>query len=160
LAAAREAEIIVGAADLSSARAWTHSTIAELLLLQGESFDEAQAHLDAALALFRDANQREGVLIVQHHLGDLARRRGRWPEAFLHYEESHAAAVAGDDRRMQARCRIGLGLTALAQDDLAGARRHLDAAGALLAGLPAFLPPGAQEEYEQARARTGIPQHA
>jgi tetratricopeptide (TPR) repeat protein len=158
LAAAREAEVVVRGSELASAQAWTHSTIAELLLLQGLRLDEAQEHLESALALFREANQREGILIVEHHLGDLARQREDWTEALMLYEKSLAAAVAGDDRRMQARCCVGLGLTALAQGDVAGAHHHLEAAAALLESLPAFLPPGAQAEFAAACARTGIAQ--
>jgi hypothetical protein len=113
---------------------------------------EVGKRLDAALRLFREANQRDGVMIVQHHLGELARKQGRWEEAAARFGASHAAAVESRDARMEARGLIGLGQVARARGDLVEARRRLGAAAALLEGLPAFLPPGAAAEFAGACA--------
>ena len=141
LRTAREAQQMANSAQLTSTRAWSHATLAELLLLQGGDLDEAQSHLDAAMLLFQEANQREGVLIVQHHLGQLARKQGRGEAAAAYFQASHVAAIASNDRRMVARCLIGLGQVALAAGDRASARRSLGEAQRMLAAMPAFLPP-------------------
>jgi predicted ATPase/transcriptional regulator with XRE-family HTH domain len=186
-AALAAAAAALATSDGAGVRAWAHAQSAELLLIPHESpgsnpnppaapdpdldaslnagidasleadLDLAQAHLEAALAHFQAANQRDGVSIVQHHLGDLARRRGRLAEAAALYTASHAAALAGDDRRMVARCHMGLGLTALAAGDLPTARTHLAAGRALLAGLPAILPPPTAAEYAAAWAALSSP---
>ena len=108
--------------------------------------------LDVARRLLQEAGQREGVCIVQHHLGDLARRRGQSDEAAALFAASYAAASAGDDRRMMARCRIGEGQLALACGDGETARRCLAEAQALLAALPAFLSAAALAELHAAQA--------
>jgi tetratricopeptide (TPR) repeat protein len=155
LQAGRQAQQVGEAASLSSTRAWTCSTLGELLLLQNTALEDARTQLEMALRLFQEASQPEGVLIVQHHLGDLARRQGRWEEAAASFAGSYAAAVASNNRRMMARCQIGLGLLALARGDRDLARRYLDEAQALLDVLPAFLPAAALAELRSAQAQLG-----
>lgn len=155
LAAVREAESVVAAGELSATSAWTHAAVAELLLLQGENLEEAGLRLETALAQFRDGGQRDGALIVQHHLGELARKQGRREEAVAYYRASHAAAVAGNDQRMVARCLAGLGQVALVAGDREAARRYLGAAGDLLACYPPFCP---RPRWRSTRRRTA--QHA
>jgi predicted ATPase/DNA-binding XRE family transcriptional regulator len=184
LRAVREAEAVVRAAASTSAQAWTHAAAAELLLLQAAvdrglttpktqganpplieaqganpHLGEARTRLEAALALFREASQRDGILIVQHHLGSLARSEGRYADAAALYSASLAAAVESRDERMEARCCAGLGQTALAQGDHAAARRHLTAAAELLRRLPSFLPPAAAEELAAALRKLPLDGH-
>ncbi len=154
LQAAREAEQVGKASALGSARAWTHATLGELLLLtgQGQVESQAQAHaeLQAALTLFQEGSQQDGILIVEHHLGDLARKQARWAEAAAHFGASHAAALASGNERMVARALIGLGHVAAADGDRPLARRRFAEASALLARLPVFLPRAARAELAAA----------
>jgi tetratricopeptide (TPR) repeat protein len=181
LAAAEAAEATLAPGDQAGTRAWTHAMVAELLLLAipdpagllpatpaatppatpaptlaaadpAPTLAASEARLQTALAHFTAAHQRDGILIVRHHLGDLALKRGRLAEAAALYTDSHAAALAGGDQRMTARCLMGLGRVALAAGDLPTARRHLAAGRALLAALPAFLPPAVQAAYAAAWA--------
>jgi non-specific serine/threonine protein kinase len=86
--------------------------------------DQARAStlMDAALALFRLADDRFGVAAVLHNLGVLAEGRGDYDRARVLYEESVEIRTALGDRPSVARTLLQLGNVARQQGDPAVAR--------------------------------------
>jgi ATP/maltotriose-dependent transcriptional regulator MalT len=151
-----EAEQVAAAGELRPDRAWIHAAWAELTLLAGEALDGVAARLQRAYAYFEESGYGEGMHIVRHHLGELARRQERWEDAMGEFAASHRDAVASGDQRMTARALAGMGRVALATGDAAQAARLLGAAFQLLDALPVFVPAAVAEGYAEAVAAARI----
>jgi len=126
--------------------AWGLELLGEACWLAGD-VTAAEVCWQEAYSHFLHLGSREAIAITQHHLGQTARRQGRWAEAAGFYGESLAAHREMENRHMQARCLAGLGAVALAQGEREAAGRLLGAAQAIFAQLPAFLPPADAAEF-------------
>jgi predicted ATPase/transcriptional regulator with XRE-family HTH domain len=150
-----EAAQVAAADELRPDRAWIDAAWSELTMVAGEDMAGVAERLRRAFAYFEEAGYGEGMFIVRHHLGELARRQGRWEDAMCEFAASHRDAAAAGDPRMTARALAGMGRVALATGRRAEAACLLDEAGRGLAALPAFLPPRIAEEYRQAVEAVG-----
>jgi hypothetical protein len=94
---------------------------------------------------------QEGVMLTEHHFGQIARRRGDLAAARQHYRTSLALAHAQHDERMVGRCLAGLGGLAAHAGDDGRAAALLAAAWQRFDRFPPFLAPCDEEEYQQVR---------
>ena len=123
----------------------------------GEAYwfcDDLDAAHDAyrqARTLFEELGVQEGVMLTEHHFGQLARRGGRVADAKRHYLASLALALQQDDVRMVGRCLAGLGAVMYAAGEHAQAATLLAAAWKRFDSVPPFLPPCDEAEYEVVR---------
>lgn len=127
---------------------WVYATLAELLLIT-DQWTEVGALLDKAQRLFQASGIGDGLTMLCHHRGELARKEQRWADARVAFKEGERRARAVNNERVIARCLMGLGRVALAEGEGQVASRMLTEAATLLARQPAFLPPVIAEEYRQ-----------
>lgn len=142
----RQAQSSADATPNLSELGWICASLAELLLISGP-LTEVAALLDRALHLFQLSNKGNGVMMVRHHQGELARREGRWAEAQIAFAESHQLARNAGNMRVVARCLMGLGRVALATGRSETGIAQVQEARTLLSQEPAFLPPEIGREY-------------
>jgi DNA-binding SARP family transcriptional activator/predicted ATPase len=121
-----------------------HHRIARLLVLAGD-YPSALARLETAAALAPD---RQALATIEHELGGLHLRRGRWDAARAHLEG--ALHVLGDDPAREARIQADLGLLELRQGQHEEAERTARAALRLAEGAEDL------EAIAQARNLAGL----
>lgn len=90
--------------------------------------NDADAHLEEALATARDAGYRPGEVRALRERGWLARERGDLDAARDDLRESREAAAETGHRLAELSARVGLGAVALDRGAPARAREHLEAA--------------------------------
>lgn len=127
---------------------WGLALLGEAYWLMGD-VGQADGCWQEAHQQFVALGSREAIAITQHHLGQVARRQGRWEKAVSFYSESLAFHQAAEDRGMMARCLAGLGGVALARGEGEQAGRLLDAAKAIFDSLPPFLAPADAAEFAE-----------
>jgi predicted ATPase/class 3 adenylate cyclase/Tfp pilus assembly protein PilF len=89
---------------------------------------EGRAHLDEALALARNVEDRRCEAQVLYDLGYLNESEGRMDEARTHYEAALALASRIDEPALQCLAQNGLGSLSEAQGQMDRARDHFEAA--------------------------------
>ena len=138
--------------------AWAQASLGEVAWLRGD-LATAEAHYTLALNEFAGSQDRSAILIVTHHLGQIARRLNDIARAGQLYSQSLRMARELNNQHMVARCLAGLAGVALLQSHPEKAARLLGAAFRLFDALPPFLAPADRAEYEQfvcqARAALG-----
>lgn len=147
---AEEALLVVAALDRLRDLAWAQEVVGETRWLC-DDLDGAEAAYRQARATFDELGLQEGVMLTEHHFGQIARRRGEFAAARKHYRTSLELAHAQGDERMVGRCLAGLGaLAASAGDDVraatltAGAWQRFDR-------FPPYLAPCDETDYRQVR---------
>lgn len=145
----------LGSAHLA---AWAQASLGEVAWLRGD-LAAAEARYTSALSAFAASQDRSAILIVTHHLGQIARRLNDVARAGRLYSQSLGMARELSNQHMVARCLAGLAGVALMQSEARRAAGLLGAAFRLFDTLPPFLAPGDRAEYEQfvcqARAALG-----
>jgi predicted ATPase/DNA-binding XRE family transcriptional regulator len=147
---AEEALLVVAALDRLRDLAWAQEVVGEARWYCGD-LDGAAAAYRQARALFDELGVQEGVMLTEHHFGQIARRRGDLAAARQHYRTSLALALAQQDERMVGRCLAGLGALAAHAGDDGRAAALLAAAWQRFDRLPPFLAPRDGEDYQQVR---------
>ncbi len=135
----------LGSAHLT---AWAQASLGEVAWLRGD-LAAAEAHYTSALSAFAASQDRSAILIVTHHLGQIARRLNDVARAGRLYSQSLDMARELSNQHMVARCLAGLAGVALMQSEARRAAGLLGAAFRLFDTLPPFLAPGDRAEYEQ-----------
>ena len=145
----------LGSAHLA---AWAQASLGEVAWLRGD-LAAAEAHYTLALSEFAASQDRSAILIVTHHLGQIARRLNDVARADQLYSQSLRMARELSNQHMVARCLAGLAGVALMESEARRAAGLLGAAFRLFEALPPFLAPADRAEYErfvcQARAALG-----
>lgn len=147
---AEEALLVVAALDRLRDLAWAQEVAGETRWLC-DDLDGAEAAYRQARATFDELGLQEGVMLTEHHFGQIARRRGEFTAARQHYRTSLELAHAQHDERMVGRCLAGLGALAASAGDDGYAATLLAAAWQRFDRFPPFLAPSDEADYEQAR---------
>lgn len=148
---AEEALLVVAALDRLRDLAWAHEVVGEARWYC-DDLDGAEAAYRQARALFDELGVQEGVMLTEHHFGQIARRRGEVAAARQHYRTSLELAHAQHDERMVGRALAGLGALAAAAGDDERAATLLAAAWQRFDRFPPFLAPCDEGDYQQVRA--------
>lgn len=147
---AEEALLVVAALDRQRDLAWAQEVVGETRWLCND-LDGAEAAYRQARAIFDELGLQEGVMLTEHHFGQIARRRGDAVASRQHYRISLELAHAQNDERMVGRCLAGLGALAAAAGDDVRAATLLAGAWQRFDRFPPFLAPCDEADYQQAR---------
>jgi predicted ATPase/DNA-binding XRE family transcriptional regulator len=147
---AEEALLIVAALDRRRDLAWAYEVAGEARWYC-DDLDGAEAAYRQARALFDELGLQEGVMLTEHHFGQIARRRGEFAIAQRRYRTGLELAHAQGDERMVGRGLAGLGALAAAAGEDARAATLLAAAWQRFDRLPPFLAPCDEADYQQVR---------
>ena len=127
--------------------AWGLALIGEAAWFQRDLPTAATSYRDAH-QIFVELGHKDGMAILRHHQGQVARHQGKLADATQCYQESLALSQTLENRHMIARCFVGLAGLALVQADDVRATSLLSAASAIFAQLPPFLAPVDEAEYQ------------
>jgi predicted ATPase/DNA-binding XRE family transcriptional regulator len=130
--------------------AWAYEVVGEARWLCND-LDGADDAYRQARTRFDKLGVAEGVMLTEHHFGQLARRRGQFAAAETHYRISLLLALQHADVRMVGRSLAGLGAVAWAAGDPTQAAILLAAAWQRFDSVPPFLAPCDEDDYFQAR---------
>ena len=127
--------------------AWGLALIGEAAWFQRDLPTAATSYRDAH-QIFVELGHKDGMAILRHHQGQVARHQGKLADATQCYQESLALSQTLENRHMIARCFVGLAGLALVQADDVRATSLLGAASAIFAQLPPFLAPVDEAVYQ------------
>lgn len=147
---AEEALRIVAALDRRRDLAWAYEVAGETRWLC-DDLDGAEAAYRQARAIFDELGVQEGVMLTEHHFGQIARRRGDTVTSRQHYRTSLELAHAQGDERMVGRCLAGLGALAAAAGEDVRAATLMATACQRFDRFPPFLAPCDEGEYQHIR---------
>lgn len=147
---AEEALAVVATLERPRDLAWACEVAGETRWFCGD-LAAASAAFRRARALFEELGVAGGVMLTEHHFGQIARREGDLAAAQTHYRASLHLALAQDDVRMVGRCLAGLGALAAAEGDYRRGATLLAAAWQRFDSVPPFLAPCDAGDYEQVR---------
>ncbi|MFN3331369.1 MAG: hypothetical protein ACK47M_02500, partial [Caldilinea sp.] len=147
---AEEALLVVAALDRWRDLAWAYEVAGETRWLC-DDLDGAEAAYRQARAIFDELGLQEGVMLTEHHFGQIARRRGDTVTSRQHYRTSLKLAHAQGDERMVGRCLAGLGALAAAAGEDVRAAMLMAAAWQRFDRFPPFLAPCDEGEYRHIR---------
>jgi tetratricopeptide (TPR) repeat protein len=147
---AEEALVVVAALERLRDLAWAYEVAGETRWYCGD-LDGAEAAYRQARARFDELGVQEGVMLTEHHFGQITRRRGDAAAALQHYRTSLELAHAQGDERMVGRSLAGLGALAAAAGENVRAATLLAAAWQRFDRFPPFLAPCDEGDYRQAR---------
>lgn len=147
---AEEALLVVSALDRQRDLAWAQEVVGEARWLC-DDLDGAEAAYRQARVTFDELGLQEGVMLTEHHFGQIARRRGEFATARQHYRTSLELAHTQHDERMVGRCLAGLGALAASAGDDEYAATLFAAAWQRFDRFPPFLAPCDEADYAQAR---------
>ncbi|MCB0108712.1 MAG: hypothetical protein KDE53_22480, partial [Caldilineaceae bacterium] len=119
---------------------WALALTGEAAWLQ-QDLATADRCYQEAYTIFVTLGNQDGIMILHHHLAQVARRRGEMTKAQAGYLESLSLSRTLDNQHMVARALIGLGGVALHAGSTHLAVRLFGAAQAFLDQLPPFLSP-------------------
>ena len=155
---AEEALAVLTALERPRDLAWAYEVTGEARWFCGD-LDGAAAAYQQARVFFYELSVQEGVMLTEHHFGQIARRRGQFTVARTHYRTSLHLALQQDDVRMIGRCLAGLGGVAAATGDPVQAARLLGAAWPRFDAVPPFLAPCDKDDYQQVRREVSAALH-
>lgn len=147
---AEEALAVLTALDRPRDLAWAYEVTGEARWFCGDLDAAADAYRQAR-AIFEELGVQEGIMLTEHHFGQIARRRGQSDAAESHYRASLRLALQQADVRMVGRCLAGLGAVACNTGDHAQAATLLAAAWQRFDSLPPFLAPCDETDYADVR---------
>jgi hypothetical protein len=101
--------------------------------------------------IFEELGVQEGIMLTEHHFGQIARRRGQSDAARAHYRASLRLALQQEDVRMIGRCLAGLGAVLCAAGDTEQAATLLAAAWQRFDSVSPFLAPCDEADYADVR---------
>ncbi len=146
----RAANTAIGPGDYESAKQWARACIessqtngerrleAEAFMVLGvavawgqNEYDEAQIHLEQALALFRQVDDQMGVADAFHWLGHMALEHSEYARARSFFQDSYARLNDFGDRVSLTLLLNDLGLVSYLQEDYAIARAYSEQGVAL-----------------------------
>jgi predicted ATPase/DNA-binding XRE family transcriptional regulator len=145
---AEEALLVVASLDRLRDLAWAHEVAGEARWYC-DDLDGAETAYRQARAIFDELGLQEGVMLTEHHFGQIARRRGAIAASRQHYRTSLTLAHAQGDERMVGRSLAGLGALAAAAGDDVRAATLFAAAWQRFDRFPAFLAPCDEADYRQ-----------
>ncbi|HHW86424.1 MAG TPA: helix-turn-helix domain-containing protein [Chloroflexi bacterium] len=145
---AEEALLVVATLDRLRDLAWAHEVVGETRWYC-DDMDGAESAYRQARAIFDELGLQEGVMLTEHHFGQIARRRGATAASRQHYRTSLALAHAQGDERMVGRSLAGLGALAASAGDDVQAATLLAAAWQRFDRFPAFLAPCDAADYRR-----------
>ena len=148
---AEEGLAVIATLDRPRDLAWAYEVAGEARWFCGD-LDAAQEAYQQARIRFEELGVREGVMLTEHHFGQIARRGGQLAAAQEHYHASLALALQQDDVRMVGRCLAGLGAVAVMAGDPMQAATLLAAAWQRFDSVPPFLAPCDAADYAAVRA--------
>jgi predicted ATPase/DNA-binding XRE family transcriptional regulator len=147
---AEEALAVLSALDRPRDLAWAYEVTGEARWFCGDLDAAADAYRQARV-IFEELGVQEGVMLTEHHFGQIARRRGRSDAAESHYRASLRLALQQEDTRMIGRCLAGLGGVACAAGDIEQAATLLSAAWQRFDSASPFLSPCDEADYADVR---------
>jgi predicted ATPase/DNA-binding XRE family transcriptional regulator len=147
---AEEALLVVAGLERLRDLAWAYEVAGEARWYCDDLAGAAAAYRQAR-TLFDELGVQEGVMLTEHHFGQIARRRGEYTAAQQHYRTGLALAHAQGDERMVGRGLAGLGALAAAAGEDGRAATLLAAAWQRFDRFPPFLAPCDEADYQQAR---------
>ena len=155
---AEEALDVLLALDRPRDLAWAYEVTGESRWFCGD-LDGADDAFRQARAIFEELGVAEGIMLTEHHFGQIARRRGQFAAAQEHYRTSIRLALQQEDARMVGRCLAGLAALAFAAGDTARAALLLAAAWQRFDSVPPFLAPCDEDDYQEVRREVGAALH-
>ncbi len=145
---AEDALAVVTALERPRDLAWAWEVTGEARWYCNDLDAAAQAYRQAR-ELFDQLGVQEGVMLTEHHFGQIARRRGQYAAAQEHYRTSLRLALQQEDVRMVGRCLAGFGAVASITGNHAQDAILLAAASQRFDAVPPFLAPCDEDDYQQ-----------
>ena len=155
---AEEALAVLTALDRPRDLAWAYEVTGEARWFCGDLDCAADAYQQARV-IFDELGLQEGLMLTEHHFGQIARRRGQFAAAQEHYRASLRLALQQEDVRMVGRCLAGFGAVASTTGDHAQAATLLAAAWQRFDAVPPFLAPCDEDDYQQVRRTVSAALH-
>jgi predicted ATPase/DNA-binding XRE family transcriptional regulator len=147
---AEEALAVLTALDRPRDLAWAYEVTGEARWFCDDLDAAADAYRQARV-IFEELGVQEGIMLTEHHFGQIARRRGQSDAARAHYRASLRLALQQEDVRMIGRCLAGLGAVLCAAGDTEQAATLLAAAWQRFDSVSPFLAPCDEADYADVR---------